>query len=44
LEIYNLLVSSDYTGTFNQFSIAKTDFDLQQQNTTLKVQTEGFLK
>jgi NTE family protein len=30
-ETYSLLLSSDYTNTFNPFSIAKLILDLQQQ-------------
>jgi NTE family protein len=43
-DIQSFLVSSDYTNTFNQFSIAKTDFGFATtivKNTTLKIQTEA---
>ena len=43
-DIQSFLVSSDYTNTFNQFSIAKTDFGFAAtilKNTTLKIQTEA---
>ncbi|MEZ7505702.1 patatin-like phospholipase family protein [Flavobacterium sp. Arc2] len=43
-DIQSFLVSSDYTDTFNQFSIAKTDFGFATtifKNTTIKIQTEA---
>jgi NTE family protein len=43
-DIQSFLLSSDYTKTFNPFSIAKTDFGFAAtifNNTTLKIQTEA---
>jgi NTE family protein len=43
-DIQSFLVSSDYTNTFNPFSIAKADFGLATtifKNTTIKIQTEA---
>jgi NTE family protein len=43
-DIQSFLLSSDYTNTFNPYSIAKTDFGFAAtilKNTTIKIQTEA---